>query len=586
MLWKIYLLSLTALVGASQLPLPGDTCTLRDHSVLPQLSKYINSLAKQFKIPGLSLAVVYADDDEPEYFNLGVRSEEGESSSEDTLYCIASNSKAFTATALGILIDDFEHGRNVTALPGGVEFGWKTKLADLLPDEWALKDQWASEKTNLIDMLSHVTGLPRHEFSYAPGETLQEMVETLRYLEPTFEFRERFQYNNMMYCTASYIIQKYSGQSHMSFVAERLFKPLGMNSSTFFPEVAFNSGMLAESWLDTAGPGFNETRRVPYFLPEWTEAVVALNAGPGGVISSARDLTHWVRTLLNEGTNPFTREQVIPKSVLDTVTVGHSMEAGKGMFPELSPTVYGGGWERWSYAGHEMIQHGGSVPGFSSAITLLPGDGVGILALSNGDGMGFILLALTARIMEELFSLPHIDWAGRFRNATADEEPHASEPVTGPSASETLAPISQFAGTYARPGYYGNLTLCAWPSDPTSACNAVLSDYALADPDFVSQNKTTLYAFWGRVFVSHVKLSQLSNTTFSLQADSLYVSGCGKDTSPFYVRRNPQGGALAEFGFRDSKVSGFGAWGLSAGPRERVPGQPETSSEAWFDKVE
>jgi CubicO group peptidase (beta-lactamase class C family) len=75
---------------------------------------------------------------------------------------IGSGSKSFTATALGLLMEDFATGRNVTALPRGVpSFTWQTAIKDLLPGEWKLEDQWASDKANVHDILSHVSGLPR-----------------------------------------------------------------------------------------------------------------------------------------------------------------------------------------------------------------------------------------------------------------------------------------------------------------------------------------------------------------------------------------------------------------------------------------
>ncbi|KZT55820.1 beta-lactamase/transpeptidase-like protein [Calocera cornea HHB12733] len=601
MLWDTVLSWLTRLTVATQLQLqlqrphfphwqplsttgPVPALSL-PHGVLGNLSELFGAVAREFKIPGMSLALVYAERDAPEFYNFGVRAEDGDPASEDTLYCIASNSKAFTAIALGILMDDFAQGRNVTPLPESVgKLDWTTKAVDLLPGEWKLKDEWASEKTSLIDMLSHVTGLPRHEFSYALGESIREQVERLRYLQPTYEFREKFQYNNQMYGAASYIVSKYSKQSYMSFVQDRIFKPLGMDASTYFPEIAFTSGKLAETWVNTAGPLFNETRRVPYFLEDWSEVNVGLNAGPGGVISSTKDLTHWIRTLLCDGKNPWSGEQVVPKQVLDTVTTGHSIQMVRGMFPELSPQVYGAGWERWAYAGHEMVSHAGSVPGFSSVITMLPNDGVGIIALSNGYELGSILLALTGRIIEELFDLPNLDWPGRLRNASAVDLPPQVDLDLSQEANSAM-PISAFVGAYENPGYYGDLVLCSWPSEGGSDCEKVLEDYSLVDPEFEAKKATTLYAFWRRLFLSHVKLEQVDGTLFAIKADSLYVEGYGDDTSPFFVRRNPEGGAVAEFAVKDGAVTGVGAWGLAAGPRERIPGQPEESSEVWFRKI-
>ena len=71
-------------------------------------------------------------------------------------------SKAFLAASVGILMDDYATGRNVTPLPAGLaRFDWDTKVADILPGEWELADSWASQKANMRDILAHVSGMPR-----------------------------------------------------------------------------------------------------------------------------------------------------------------------------------------------------------------------------------------------------------------------------------------------------------------------------------------------------------------------------------------------------------------------------------------
>ncbi len=79
-----------------------------------------------------------------------------------SLFNLASCSKAFLSASLGIVIDDFAYGRNTTPLPAGLlNLTWKTKVADILPNDWQLMDPWASQKANLIDILSHVSGVAR-----------------------------------------------------------------------------------------------------------------------------------------------------------------------------------------------------------------------------------------------------------------------------------------------------------------------------------------------------------------------------------------------------------------------------------------
>ncbi|KAH0826362.1 beta-lactamase/transpeptidase-like protein [Lanmaoa asiatica] len=200
---------------------------------------------------------------------------------------MASVSKAFCATALGLLIDDFANGNNVTALPSGLtELTWHTRLRDLLPD-WQLMDEWASERANLRDILSHVSGLPRWGLLSRrtmllmdPGTPHRAVVARLKYQRPAFELREQWSYNNIMYMVAAQVIATYSGRPYTSFVEERIFTPLGMTSTTFSPAKAEASGKFTQGWT-------KEGRRVPECF---TEEVAFMMAGPGGIISNAVDM--------------------------------------------------------------------------------------------------------------------------------------------------------------------------------------------------------------------------------------------------------------------------------------------------------
>ena len=95
------------------------------------------------------------------------------------MFAIASNSKLFTALAVGTLVE----GSNSS-------LKWTTKVADILRDDWKLEDPIAQKHANLLDILSHRTGLPRHDVGLRRGETAAEGVKALRYLRPSVEFRE------------------------------------------------------------------------------------------------------------------------------------------------------------------------------------------------------------------------------------------------------------------------------------------------------------------------------------------------------------------------------------------------------------
>ncbi|KZT55799.1 beta-lactamase/transpeptidase-like protein [Calocera cornea HHB12733] len=409
LLLTILLLPLTQATceWANQVPLLSDNYPT---AISPDFMKYVEKVGKLFDVPGLSLGVVRKGH-EAQFFNWGQRDEDGNSPTECTMYPMASASKNFASTSFGILMDDFKHGRNVTPLPYGVELDWETKLVDLLQDEWGLKDPYTSGHVKVIDLLSHVTGLPRHEFSYDLDTPLPHLVSQLQYLRPTHELRETFEYINLMYSVITRVIGKYSNMSYTSFVESRIFTRLGMTSTTFHPERAWQSRDWVQLWVREAGPYYNQTRVVPWYLEE--RAVDGPVSGPGGVVSNTKDMATYLGILLNGGIHPDTGEQLIPRAVLDSVMLGRVVEEGRASYPELAPTLYGAGWQSTGYQGHEIVQHGGGARGISTALLFLPNDGVGVVALCNGNNQHPALFALVFRIIEESLGLKRIDWISR-----------------------------------------------------------------------------------------------------------------------------------------------------------------------------
>lgn len=135
--------------------------------ITPAVYKEIESIRTSGGIKGLAISATLLAQDETvlESDSWGIKSESGQLMTPETRFYLASVSKAFLAASMGILMEDFANGKNRTTLPASFEtvldFNWQTKLKDLLPDEWALMDDWAYEKASLRDALSHVSGLPR-----------------------------------------------------------------------------------------------------------------------------------------------------------------------------------------------------------------------------------------------------------------------------------------------------------------------------------------------------------------------------------------------------------------------------------------
>ncbi|KAF9470965.1 beta-lactamase/transpeptidase-like protein, partial [Pholiota conissans] len=168
---------------------------------------YVHTLLEKWNSSGLSVAVVRKDVTAPngwrhEFGAYGVAKADGSPMTPDSVFAIASNSKLFLAFSVGLLVSN-----KTLAKERGKEIKWSTKIKELIP-EWGLMDEDMDRGVTLQDMLSHRTGMPRHDFSGVQREGgISEMISTLRYLRPSAEHRETFQYNNLMYETLSYLPQ-------------------------------------------------------------------------------------------------------------------------------------------------------------------------------------------------------------------------------------------------------------------------------------------------------------------------------------------------------------------------------------------
>ncbi|TBU44391.1 beta-lactamase/transpeptidase-like protein [Dichomitus squalens] len=494
--------------------------------ITPAVSAFIEDALATSTIPGLALGVVRLDENRQHMVELeawGRQTEEGDGDdlTPDALFAIASCSKSFLVTSLGLLMDDFAQGRNVTPLPSGIlRFDWDTKVRDLLPDEWSLHDEWAEVSFSLRDAFSHLSGLPRHDFSYKPGDTATEVLWRLRHLLPAYEPREQWMYNNQMYMVGAHIVSRLSNMSYQSFASSRIFAPLHMNSTTFSPSKAAKTGRLTQTW--TRG-----VRRVPFWF---SDEVADLFAGAGGIISSAEDVTKWLAVLLNKGVDPLTTATIIPASVLEAMTTTRAVVSGIPEGP-LSIIGYGMGWFRMAYKGHDVVWHFGAIPGFSLLVAFLPRGNLGVVLLANMDEKQENNMKILYRVIDEALGQPQ----------NAEDEVSVPDtfrynipavPGQGGIGSEPLPlTLDAYAGTYEDP-LYGSITFCS-PLSTSEYCIRVLEDFASVDSSLHSPSSPSLLAAWPRVWSSHVRLRHSTGTTFALIFPRLFPQGYGKNTTPF-----------------------------------------------------
>ncbi len=355
----------------------------------------------------------------------------------DTLLAIGSSSKAFTTFALGVLVDQ-----------GLVE--WDTPLRNYIP--WfKMKDPFAGERLTPRDLVTHRSGLPRHDLLWYNNRSLsrEELVRRLAYLEPTADLRTRFQYNNLMFLTAGYLVETLTGKSWEQSVREIVFAPLGMSRSNFSVE---------DSKKDA-------DHALPYIYRDKKITLIPFrnidNIGPAGAINScANDMGRWL--LVHLGGGKIDGRPVINPQTLADLHLPAMPTGAASAEPEVQSVGYALGWFVDTYRGQRMIHHGGNIDGFSAQVAMLPEDRIGVVALANMNGTA--LPALLARYVADLLlGLESRDWIGETAKRLAEGR-QAGEQASKKGKTRRILGTSpahkleDYVGVYHHPGY-GDLSL-------------------------------------------------------------------------------------------------------------------------------
>jgi CubicO group peptidase (beta-lactamase class C family) len=301
-------------------------------SGLAQFDEFVAEVMAEWRIPGLAMAVVRRD--EPPLlrcWGLG-DIDTGAPVTPDTVFPICSVTKSFTATALALLVDE----RRVD---------WDMPVRAVLPD-FRLRDPVATEQASLRDLLTHRTGLPRHDGVHMDGHLDNAgVLAALSHLEPSKPFRGSWQYNNLMYLVAGLVLERVSGERWEDFIRERILLPLGMERATTSLEE-----MLAQH-PDYAMPHAvldGEQRRI---------AVRPIYARPAGSIcASIAEMAEWMRFHLDPVTG---RDRLRLSPAAATELTAPQTYIGRSDFTEIGPVHYGFGFFVGHYRGARSIDHNG-----------------------------------------------------------------------------------------------------------------------------------------------------------------------------------------------------------------------------------
>jgi len=403
---------------------------------LDKLRLFLNAEMKRWEVPGIGVGII-KDGKIILAEGFGYRNAEKKLPvTPNTIFAIGSASKAFTTMDIGILA---EEGR----------IAWDKPVRTYLP-EFKLKDEIATERMTVRDLVCHRSGLPRHDaLWYGSSISRKDIISRLRYLDFSADVRTTFQYNNLMYLTAGYIVGHVTDSSWEEFTRKRIFGPLGMTNSNF-------------SVVDSQK---SDDYSLPYMKKD--NAVVEVpfrnidTVGPAGSINSCvNDMLKWVRFHIDKGKVGNTliiseagqKEMYTPAMFIREPMLSVQPDSQSEM-------SYGLGWFLETYRGRKLVHHGGAIDGFFFLNVFLPGDGLGVVILSNLGGtplvqvsMGYILdMMLDLKPVWEKLSQERYEKAKKDLEKAEEEKKKKGEArIQGTKPSH--APEA-YAGVYDNPAY-------------------------------------------------------------------------------------------------------------------------------------
>jgi CubicO group peptidase (beta-lactamase class C family) len=330
----------------------------------------------------------------------------------DTIFAVGSMTKSFTAVTVAAMVDENK-------------LDWDKPVREYLP--WfRMYDPVATELMTPRDLLTHRSGLPRHDFiRFSTPLTRAELVRRLRYLEPNRTFRDVYQYNNLMYVTAGFLAGEVAGKSWEDLVKERIYVPLGMARSNTSTEETRKQDDFASPHIAVGGV----VKSTEFYHYQ------KFGVGPNGAVNSTvNDFLKYLDFHLGKGTPIVSTAQMtqLHKPVTATGTGGYAL-----------------GWNVYSHRGHTVWEHGGAITGFTSMMVLLPEEKTGIVVLNN---LGSILPTVVAwDLADKMLGLEPKDYLGDALKRQQNQR-RETKAIRVPGTKPSLE-LAAYTGAYFHPAY-------------------------------------------------------------------------------------------------------------------------------------
>ena len=325
---------------------------------LKGLDSELEKVLKKLEEPGFAIAIV--ENDQILYSKgFGYRDYENKIKVDsNTLFAIGSATKSFTSSLLGVLRED-------------EKLDFEDSPIDHI-NELRFYNSQMNDVISIRDMMSHRTGLPRHDASwyFFPTFSKDSLVSRVKHHKPFTSVRNQWWYNNFMFMLQGVIAERITNKTWSENIKEMIFDPLGMTRS--------NTSIAELENSENAAFGYSQDfKKMDYYK--------IAGMGPAGSInSSVNEMSKWLITWINKG--EYKGRKILPPNYTEEAISSQSVVVANlpdEDNPGLHLTNYGYGWFLSSYKGHYRVEHGGNIDGFSTSAAFYPSDKVGIIVLSN-----------------------------------------------------------------------------------------------------------------------------------------------------------------------------------------------------------
>ncbi len=419
-----------------------------DQVSLQAIEDNVEQVLKTFDVPGAAVAIV-KDGQVVMAKGFGVRNNKRKARvDENTLFGIASNTKAFTAAALAMLVDEGK-------------LSWDDKVVNLVPG-FKLADPYATAELTVRDILSHRSGLGLGAgdlMIWPPSKTTKaQLLNGLQHLKPASSIRSRYAYNNLMYVIAGEVVANVSGMSWEAFIRTRILKPLGMMDTRMnFARIGKANNNVATPHAPVNG------KVVPVggdFLQDFSSA--------GSMVSNVNDMSRWLRLQLRGGVLSTEKEgesRLFSAKAQQQMWHPHIMRMVSQFDKEHYNSHfrgYGLGWGLNDHFGYKVVSHTGGIMGMVSRVVLVPELQLGVVVLTNQQS-GSAFMAITNDILTRYMGKPEKDWVSIYHESVlkgqARGKAHIEDLMNSRDAdSKPTLPLSAYAQTY-HDAWYGDITI-------------------------------------------------------------------------------------------------------------------------------